>query len=57
MKFGLTLKTDAFFLFFFVLDIQRHFFLFTTRLLVQKLIHTPCNRVYIVLCLNSSYSV
>ena len=51
------IKTDSFFLFFTVLDIQCYFFLFVKRLPVQKLKHTACNRIYIVLCLNSSYSI
>ena len=33
------------------------FFLFVKRLPVQKLKHTSCNRIYMVLCLNSSYSI
>ena len=49
-------KTDSFFLFFTVLDFQCHIFLFAKRLPVSKLKHKLRNRIYIVLCLISTFS-
>ena len=50
------IKTDAFFLFFTVLDIKCDFLLFLKQLLVWKLKHTLCNRIYIALCVISIFS-
>ena len=50
-------KNWRFFLVLYCIRYSRWFFLFVKRLPAQKLKHTSYNRIYIVLCLNSSYSL